>query len=130
MALQFDESKTIEFAKIAEKSQLSPVQEKLLKLITALLSKTIPSLSDMVIRGLFRMSVTDFVTETGIEAKELMEKPIAEVDHHIKHIFDIMGNKLTRILRRKEDVDLLKEKVNTTYELLIQKRVEMESQQN
>ena len=130
MVLQFDESKSMEFAEIAKKSELSPVQEKLMQMIISLLSKNIPQLSDMVMRGLFRISITEFVQDTGIDAQELMERPVAEVKPHIRKIFDIMCQKLSRILRSREDIDLLREKVNDTFELLIQKRQEMESQQN
>jgi hypothetical protein len=59
-----------------------------------------------------------------------MEKPIAEVQPHIRLIFDTMFKKLSRILRRREDVDLLKIKVDETCASLVKKREEMESHQN
>ncbi len=130
MVLEFDKSKALEYSKIAEMSSLAPEQEKLMTMFITLLSKNIPSLSDMVMKGLFRMSVKEFVKETGTEAKVLMEKPIAEVATDIRKIFDIMNNKLGYILRRREDIDLLKQKVDETYQSLINKRKEMESQQN
>ncbi len=126
MVLSFAEDKLGNIVINQSQTALYPQQEEIMKLMVMTMHELIPNLSLIALKGMFRLSIKEFVKRTGINPRTLIEIPVSEAKPGIKIIFDILEEKLSLVLRNKTDEEILAKAVNNGYCQVIDKRAQME----
>ena len=116
LVLQYDSSKIKEYTTLREMSTMTPFQDQ--KIISEL-EKQLPGISLMVLKGIFRLSIRDWVKETSMDIARLFEIPFIEVRPQIKTVFDKINHRICRILRNKKDEGRLKQYTDRVFDGLI-----------
>ena len=119
MALQYDTLKMQEYATLREMATMTPFQEQMMVKITSELEKQLPGISLMVLKGIFRLSIRDWVRETNMDIAKISKMPVNETRPHIRAVFDKINHRICRILRNKEDESRLKQYTDRVFDGLI-----------
>lgn len=119
MTLQYDTSKMQEYTTLREMSTMTPFQEQIMVKITSELEKQLPGISLMVLKGIFRLSIRDWVKKSNMDIAMLFEIPVDEARPHIRAVFDKINHRICRILRNKEDEGRLKQYTDRVFDGLL-----------
>ena len=122
----FDEARMAEIENTPFTGVMTPEQEKIMGLVTMVISNKLSSIKPLVVKGIFRLSIKSWMGSSGIDPRILITQQVDEVAHHIKEIVDIIGGKLESILRNPEDKKKLSDLMEEVYNTIIMKRREME----